>query len=525
MKRCLIFVGLLLFTSIGVTLSYAQLLNTREPYATSLTNSLSSTTPWRANDQAAFVRWGATRETRLASLTPTTPSVRAYGAKCDGVTDDTAAFNTAQSAVGVGSPLSIPTAVCLVAVSGDLTVTGQIIGTDGADSWYANNSAAPYTLLHPAAHNIILGSHGGLHGLRVTRQGLGTPTNLGQVIDETLNYGGTGILINGGLDTFVENVMVIGFNQGILMTGGERASFRRVRGDDTNFLAIDACSDTCFVDRLEAWPFLGAPYNIRPQIQGTAVNHVSSSGGLIEISFESPPTYPVKTGYPVKIKGVTGVPANGRWTATRIDDSHFTLQGSTFSGSYVSGGTVYIDSITRTGTAYLIKDTLHLLGLVVFGWDIGVHWQDTPAASDCVACFIDGASAGPPEAGADNKPIGMLVDGKAAQIAFTGGNIFVANAVEMNSAQALILNGNTILLLGEDAGINGAGVQVLAGLVFSTSNMFLAGQTNGKSAIYISDGASRYSSAQDFVDNGVIVSYQTLSTGCHKYLVFGIPAC
>src|SRR5207253_1758977 len=211
-----------------------------------------------------------------------------------------------------------PRTPCLLA--SNLTIRTQIIGAEAADGWFANSEKAPYTLLHPASTNLYVDSHGGLKGVRVIRQGIGAPANLGAVIDATFNFGGVGVtMINGSADTFVENVMIMGFGNCLLSPNGIRASFRRVRGDCTNFFAMTKCDDTCFIDRLEAYPFLAAGQT--PQVQSSAVSSVANSGGLINVTLLAAPSYPIKTGYQVKIKGVDGVPANGRWTATRIDRS------------------------------------------------------------------------------------------------------------------------------------------------------------------------------------------------------------
>jgi len=69
-----------------------------------------------------------------------------------------------------------------------------------------------------------------------------------------------------------------------------------------------------------------------------AVSNASASGGLIKITTST--NHNLSTGNFVQISGVQGVPANGFWTITVSDATNFTLSGSTFSGSYTSGGSV-----------------------------------------------------------------------------------------------------------------------------------------------------------------------------------------
>lgn len=62
-----------------------------------------------------------------------------------------------------------------------------------------------------------------------------------------------------------------------------------------------------------------------------------ASGSLIKITSNG---HGLETGDIVQITGVTGtVEANGQWVVTRVDANNFTLNLSTFSNAYVSGGT------------------------------------------------------------------------------------------------------------------------------------------------------------------------------------------
>lgn len=75
------------------------------------------------------------------------------------------------------------------------------------------------------------------------------------------------------------------------------------------------------------------------------INAVTSSGGLIKIGTST--SHLFATGDIVTIIGVTGTTeANGTWAISVVDATHFTLNGSTFTHSYVSGGTVTDWSLT-----------------------------------------------------------------------------------------------------------------------------------------------------------------------------------
>jgi len=89
-------------------------------------------------------------------------------------------------------------------------------------------------------------------------------------------------------------------------------------------------------------------------IQITAITHGFSTGDIIEIS------------------GVGGnTAANGRWTITKIDDSNFTLDGSTGSGTYTTGGTATYRENDDMGYSYaspvIVKSNNSGNWIVIFG--------------------------------------------------------------------------------------------------------------------------------------------------------------
>jgi hypothetical protein len=78
-------------------------------------------------------------------------------------------------------------------------------------------------------------------------------------------------------------------------------------------------------------------------------NAANNGSGLIRITTGS--AHGRTTGNKVFISGVTGTTeANGGWIVTVINATTIDLQASTFTNSYVSGGTV------RTGYGWTITD-------------------------------------------------------------------------------------------------------------------------------------------------------------------------
>lgn len=84
---------------------------------------------------------------------------------------------------------------------------------------------------------------------------------------------------------------------------------------------------------------------------GDVGDAVDNGSGLIKITCDS---HGLTTGQCVIIQDVEGcVEANGVWIITVVDTSHFTLDGSTFSNAWTTGGTVGQGEtirITFTGT-------------------------------------------------------------------------------------------------------------------------------------------------------------------------------
>ena len=67
----------------------------------------------------------------------------------------------------------------------------------------------------------------------------------------------------------------------------------------------------------------------------------ATSSGLINIQTST--SHGLQTGQDVFIYNVAGTTeANGFWVITKVDATHFTLNGSTFTNAYTSGGTIFV---------------------------------------------------------------------------------------------------------------------------------------------------------------------------------------
>jgi len=130
---------------------------------------------------------------------------------------------------------------------------------------------------------------------------------------------------------------------------------------DTRVTSLDSVA----TDNIRVTQQTGEPPGGNNQLPGTDPNavtyknvvNVSNNGsGLIRITVTV--TSGMITNQRVIIKDVVGATAaNGTWVITVIDKTHFDLQGSTFAGTYTSGGYVInnpslpygFDEIPKTG--------------------------------------------------------------------------------------------------------------------------------------------------------------------------------
>lgn len=93
----------------------------------------------------------------------------------------------------------------------------------------------------------------------------------------------------------------------------------------------DICRKACL--RLHPWNFAVK----RTIFTATVVSNAVASAGLIKITTATAHGY--TTGDSVTVLQVLGtVEANGTWTVTVVNSTNFTLDGSTFTNTYVSGG-------------------------------------------------------------------------------------------------------------------------------------------------------------------------------------------
>jgi hypothetical protein len=378
-------------------------------------------------DNGAWV--AATGGCWVADFSGIPPSIKVWGAAGDRVTNDSASLIAAVKALNAlgGGTLRVDSAGYLLDTAVDLTFVTKPIVIDGnisAYGYFDDYTAASYSLIVNSATSITIGSHTTLRGLNVVRKGMVRPTTRHQAQAQINAFAGQAIICPGSsyIDSTIERVNVIGFNIGIT-AACDRLNLTDVRIDSTLGFYGVSCYDACFWTRVEAWPFVH--YTLTDP-QEMAVSGAANNGaGLIRITVTTAPPEPIQTGDVVAVGLVGGVPnAHGRWTATRVSDTVFDLQGSTWAGTYTSGGSAhYIQK--RAGAAFAVGSGIwYIRDMVSFGWDIGLQAIDTQSFADyiyCFNCWIDNYTGFTANLNPDPIPVGVLIaNTKTALLDFEG---------------------------------------------------------------------------------------------------------
>jgi hypothetical protein len=205
----------------------------------------------------------ATKLNKLVSVTD-------FGAKGDGVTDDTAAIQAAIDSLGVaGGTVVIPNGMRCVLDS--TLVVKPNVGVQGPHLYVGSpqdNSSANYSLVGGSlilsgTQTISMKGGASLSGLLIYRKGMTFPQT------SVSAWVGTAITADGD-DVVVNNCMILGFDKGFYSYGHQRPRLTSVYMDNVNCVEIAECYDIAYILQCHCWPFAtianGTPL-IRP---GTA---------------------------------------------------------------------------------------------------------------------------------------------------------------------------------------------------------------------------------------------------------------
>jgi hypothetical protein len=279
--------------------------------------------------------------------------------------------------------------------------------------------------------------------VRVTQKGVGAPTTLRQALTAYAGFTGTAITCSASAlptdtsDISFHQVFITGFNTAILKQSCDRLFLQDVKIASTNGITAQQCYDTCYWEKVELWPFLGSFASVQDQ-NSTVSDAANNGSGLIRLTLSAAPSTPLVTGDKVSVARVGGVPnATGRWTIAVVNPTTIDLQGSTWAGTYTSGGNVRLGLIIPGTGVNLANGSYEIHHLTVYGWDTDMAAGPAITESWCSDCWLDHY----PAAG-DPTPTSLAINAGVGTFSFTGFMYSSGKAVDLKAGALKITRSN-----------------------------------------------------------------------------------
>lgn len=197
----------------------------------------------------------------------------------------------------------------------------------------------------------------------------GDATGLQCVLATVAAFNGIGVTINGS--AVIENSTIAGFSTCLSSTGGAYHWYHsNIVADCTSNLNAGISGDWNFGNGLLGKYVFQGPSSASLLTQ-TVIGAVSGTGSAVRLTVGTTANLAEGNVAVVNtIGGVTG--AAGRWPIHIVDATRVELTGSTFGGTYTSGGTFTI-KVSRAGPCAQFTDTVGQFGRIAcYGWDSGV---------------------------------------------------------------------------------------------------------------------------------------------------------
>jgi Pectate lyase superfamily protein len=334
-------------------------------------------------------------------------SVRWFGARGDGVTDDSAAFTAALGAYGVrGRTVFVPDGRYLL--DRDLTIPdncgirGSLTAWKQAQPSQSLASGAHGVLIVNAAATITLNENSSIEQLTLVRKGL----RIGEP-DSSL-FSGTAIKsINapaaGKNSGVIRSVQILGFTTAIDLRYHHRAHLEKISGDNVNGIRLETSWDVLSIEDVHFWPYVTNPY-VNERLASTGVldltpNHRSGNGIWLLGKNDIPQISNIFTfGYSRGIFVNAGFdPANGIGDATFINchtDNTQKQDGSV--GIFILGNTNFTtltacSSYSNTEGFHVTAgpaETVHFVGCRAIG-NSGFGFNVESGIARLIGCTID----------------------------------------------------------------------------------------------------------------------------------------
>ena len=430
-----------------------------------------------------------------------------FGTAHNGVADDTAALQAALNQCAAQGGGSVELGPYVYIVNSAILSVPAFCGLEGnrylaGGALVGNNYLTlPYTLLVNPAYTVQMRRNSHISGLNIVASNW-TPATTTQAMASVVQaFAGTGLSLgpeggspsNNGNDITVHDLFIIGFNQCISQNWADRARGQNIFGDCANGLAINQSNDVSRWTNVHFWNY--SSQNQANTISSAAISGVANSGSLIQITTATPHGF--ATGDTIVISGVGGVSAaNGVWTVTVASATQFTLNGSSFSGLYTSGGLATLDVTLRTGVAFSVTNSAYVV--IDDSFSYGYQTCESAGAGAVWATF---ENVGCDAALASGNPtsVGVSIGGNADRTHVIGGYVSSHGIpLVVNSSQTRQQD-VTDLSLGAT---NGYALQALSG----AANI-VGGDITGGGLIYVANAATGVNLI-GVNNNGSAISYQ-----------------
>jgi Pectate lyase superfamily protein len=426
-----------------------------------------------------------------------------FGAKGDGIVDDTAACNAAIAycfnrwaggEVYLGGGRWLIDSGHLVMRAG-VTIRGDwrnLAETVSA----APNSGRPWlwtksTIVLNPLYTIVMNDDScGIEGLGIFPKNLSNPVNTARgYIDIIKAWTGKAITVgvppsgytsspgasgNGGAESWISHVFIVGFEWAIYSDFAGRTRYEWIYGDNKNGIFLSRSYDMQHLSHCHFWPFYGRPSTTPTYI----INNVTNNGSnAIRITLTDAAN-PIIDGDTVTVSGVAGtIEANNTWEVTKINTTQYDLIGSTFTHAYSGGGTAVISPYTEFGIGYDFNvdvDWGQADTCFCFGYNIGFRVLDAGTT-----CFMN-IGVDQTSTFQHRTAIGILVTGgtKANRAKFIGCRTAAGGqGIVINTAPSVV----TTIIGHTSWGIHGfnngdlklgSGISVLKGKAIIQGSMF-----------------------------------------------------
>jgi hypothetical protein len=367
-----------------------------------------------AQAQTSVTPADATNPRNLPDITLDWRNVRNWGtlATCNGALDDSGAFKSAFSSLGVlgGVVLIDSTEKCIVNSNITIPAGGEIESTFGLRGTPGGNSSAPWNQLGgsitlASTATITLRSGAGINGALIQRSGITY-----QEPDAT-NFAGTAIIC-GGDDPYVVNSAIFGFNLAVECNGYQRLRFENNYWDDINGIDIQRSFDINRILHNHGWPFVTVAYasgrggSTVPSTTLTTSGGINSSATSFAVASDS--VFPAGGNYTIQVDGeymlVTGGQGTTTWTVARG------VWGSTAT-SHNRNSTIYLTTDIRPGTGLYLHNASASASVIddwfTYGWNVGIHIQND-ASDNITDPFFDYPSG--PQIASSGPRVGVWLD-------------------------------------------------------------------------------------------------------------------